>query len=88
MLPSEYVWSHFHFGIVRDPLVVPMLDLLDPTRLIWGSDFPHSVGSWPASRAFVEKTFTGVDPVIRDRIVRDNVVEFFGLDLPANRREP
>jgi uncharacterized protein len=87
MLPSEYVWSHFHFGIVRDPLVVPMLDLLDPSRLIWGSDFPHSVGSWPNSRAFVDQTFEGVDPVIRDRIVRDNAVEFFGLGPSANVRE-
>ncbi len=84
MLPSEYVWAHFHFGIVRDPLVVPMLDLLDPRRLIWGSDFPHSVGSWPNSRAFVDQTFKGVQAEIRDRIVRDNALEFFGLDRLAS----
>lgn len=81
MLPSEYVWSHFHFGIVRDPLVVPMLNLLDHTRLIWGSDFPHCVGSWPNSRQFVDSTFQDVEPVVRDRIVRENAVEFFGLTI-------
>lgn len=84
LLPSEYVWAHFHFGIVRDPLVVPMLDLLDPRRLIWGSDFPHSVGSWPNSRAFVEQTFKGVQAEVRDRIVGDNALEFFGLDRLAS----
>ncbi len=81
MLPSEYVWSHFHFGIVRDPLVVPMLNLLDHTRLIWGSDFPHCVGSWPNSRQFVDTAFRDVEPVVRDRIVRGNAIEFFGLTL-------
>jgi predicted TIM-barrel fold metal-dependent hydrolase len=80
-LPSEYVWSHFFFGIVRDPLVVPMLGLLHADRLIWGSDFPHCVGSWPNSRRFVEDAFAGVDPAVRDRIVRENAMEFFGLDL-------
>jgi len=79
MLPSEYIWSHFYFGIVRDPLIVPMLELLDYRRLIWGSDFPHCVGSWPHSREFVDKTFQGVDPAIRDCIVRGNAIQFFGL---------
>ena len=79
-LPSEYVWEHFYFGVVRDPLIVPMMDLLRPDRLIWGSDFPHCVGSWPHSQKFVADAFADLDPAVRDRIVRANAVEFFGLD--------
>jgi uncharacterized protein len=77
--PSEYILEHVLFGIVRDPVVLKMLDLVPADRLIWGSDFPHSVGSWPKSSDWIEDAFVGVPTAARRRITRDNVVEFFGL---------
>ncbi|MGE4652098.1 MAG: amidohydrolase family protein, partial [Myxococcota bacterium] len=46
-LPSEYILDHCWFGIIRDPRAVSMRDHLPFERLMFGSDFPHSVGSYP-----------------------------------------
>jgi predicted TIM-barrel fold metal-dependent hydrolase len=80
MLPSEYAARHFYFGIVRDPVALRMRDLLPAHRLMWGSDFPHSVTSFPRSREWVETIFEGVAQELRRRILVENPCRFFGLD--------
>jgi len=80
MAPSEYAARHFWFGIVRDPLALRMRDFLPADRLMWGSDFPHSVTSFPRSREWLAEAFAGVPDELRHRIVAGNAVRFFGLD--------
>ena len=46
-LPSEYVRDHVWFGFIKDVPVASMIELLPVENLMWGSDFPHSVGSFP-----------------------------------------
>jgi predicted TIM-barrel fold metal-dependent hydrolase len=87
MLPSEYAARHFYFGIVRDPLALRMRDLLPAERLMWGSDFPHSVTSFPRSREWLETIFDGVEEELRRRILVENPCRFFGLD-PARALTP
>jgi predicted TIM-barrel fold metal-dependent hydrolase len=48
--------------------------------LMWGSDFPHSVGTFPDSRVMLDDFFEGVPPAERKKVLVDNPVEFFGLD--------
>jgi predicted TIM-barrel fold metal-dependent hydrolase len=50
---------------------------------MWASDFPHTDSTFPESRAWIEKNFAGVPDDVRRRIVRDNAVELYGMDLPA-----
>jgi uncharacterized protein len=78
--PSEYVAEHFFFGIIRDPLALKMRDLLPVERLMWGTDFPHSVSSFPRSREWLETIFEGVPADLRARILLDNPCRFWGLD--------
>jgi uncharacterized protein len=78
--PSEYVAEHFFFGIIRDPLALKMRDLLPVERLMWGTDFPHSVSSFPRSREWLETIFEGVPADVRTRILLDNPCRFWGLD--------
>lgn len=80
MRPSEYAARHFYFGIVRDPVALQMRDLLPAHRLMWGSDFPHSVTSFPKSREWLQTIFAGVPDELRRRIVLENPCRFFGLD--------
>jgi predicted TIM-barrel fold metal-dependent hydrolase len=56
-LPSEYIRDHFYFGFVRDPLAIRLRDHLPVENLMWGSDFPHSVGSFPDSRKWLDIIF-------------------------------
>ncbi|GMU79355.1 MAG: amidohydrolase [Acidimicrobiia bacterium] len=86
LTPSEYVAKHCHFSIIRDPLVVEMADMLPLDNLMWGSDFPHSVGSFPDSQRFLDDTFAGHDD-LRRRIVLENPARFFNLDLDADLTE-
>jgi predicted TIM-barrel fold metal-dependent hydrolase len=80
MAPSEYAWKHFTFGIVRDPLALRMRELLRLDHIMWGSDFPHSVSSYPESRRWLDDIFSGCTPEQRRQVLVDNPVRFFGLD--------
>jgi predicted TIM-barrel fold metal-dependent hydrolase len=51
---------------------------------MWGSDFPHSVGTYPTSRQYLKDAFDGVDTATVHRILVDNPVAFFGLDPDAD----
>ncbi|HMG40537.1 MAG TPA: amidohydrolase family protein [Acidimicrobiales bacterium] len=81
--PSEYVAEHLYFGIVRDPMALKMADLLPVERLMWGSDFPHSVTSFPNSRHWLDEMFAGTSPGLRRRILLDNPCEYWRLDPDA-----
>ncbi|MGE0387661.1 MAG: amidohydrolase family protein [Gammaproteobacteria bacterium] len=84
MQPGEYVRRHFWFGIIRDPLALRMGDLVPVERLMWGSDFPHSVTSYPESRRWIDEIFAPVSPAMRRRILVDNPCAFWGLDPDAD----
>jgi uncharacterized protein len=79
--PSEYWFDHVFVSFIMDPLVGRMLDLLPIDNLTWGSDFPHSVGSWPNSRAWLEETFGTAPEEVRRKLCYENVAKFFKLDL-------
>jgi predicted TIM-barrel fold metal-dependent hydrolase len=81
MLPSEYVRKHFLFGFIRDPLAMRLREYLPEDHLMWGSDFPHSVGSYPKSRGWLDIIFEGVPETTRRKILVDTPAAFFGLDL-------
>ena len=81
MLPSEYIKKHYLFSFIRDPMAMRLRDQLPAENLMWGSDFPHSVGSFPNSRGWLEDIFTGVDEKLRRKILLENPAEFIGLDL-------
>jgi predicted TIM-barrel fold metal-dependent hydrolase len=84
MRPSEYIWRHFSFGIVRDPLALRMRDLLDIDHIMWGSDFPHSVSSFPESARWLDEIFEGSPADIRRKVLVDTPCAYFGLDPAAD----
>jgi predicted TIM-barrel fold metal-dependent hydrolase len=75
------------FGIVRDPLALQMRDFLPAEDLMWGSDFPHSVTSYPRTREWLEIIFGDAPAELRRKILVDNPVEFFTLDATATLTE-
>ena len=60
-MPSEYMRTHARYGMVREPLAVRMGEEMPedmPLDLfLWGSDFPHSVGTFPRSQEYIKETF-------------------------------
>ena len=51
---------------------------------MWGTDFPHSVGSFPHSQEFLDKAFAGKDD-LRRKVTLENPAE---LLRPRPRRRP
>ena len=85
MRPSEYIRKHCLFSIIEDPEALRLREH-EPympwvvENLMWGSDLPHGVTSFPNSRQSLELIFAGVPDRLRRKILVDNPCEFFRLD--------
>lgn len=80
MQPTEYVKKHVLFSFIRDPMAMKLRDFLPAENLMWGSDFPHSVGSFPDSKKWIGIIFEGVPENLKRKILVENPCQFFGLD--------
>jgi predicted TIM-barrel fold metal-dependent hydrolase len=78
--PSEYFMHNVYFTIQNDWLALRMLDFLNPKRLLWANDFPHSDGPWPRSQELLQKHAAHLTPAQRSAILHDNVAELYGLN--------
>lgn len=81
--PSETIIKHIYLGIIRDPLCVKMANVLPLERLMFGTDFPHGIGAYPDTPAWIERNFDGASEAIRRKILLENPAEYFGLKLGA-----
>jgi predicted TIM-barrel fold metal-dependent hydrolase len=84
-LPSEYVYEHCKFGMVQEKVAVKMAaaGVMPLEWFMWGSDFPHSVGTFPRSYAYIADAFAGIAEETRRKILLENAAEYYGLDLDA-----
>jgi predicted TIM-barrel fold metal-dependent hydrolase len=81
-LPSEYIRQHIRLssqplpdlpGGAKDmPTYLEWLHAED--TLLFASDYPH--WDWDEPRNFL----TGIDPILRDRIMGGNAVELYGFE--------
>ncbi len=83
-LPSEYVTQHCKFSFIADRLAMELRQYIGVDLLMWGSDFPHSVGTYPHSKEVIEELFDGVPEKERRKVLVDNACDFFGLDPKAD----
>ncbi|MBO3747347.1 amidohydrolase family protein [Streptosporangiaceae bacterium NEAU-GS5] len=83
LTPSEYIRRHLLFGIVRDPVAIACHDLLPVENLMWGSDFPHSVTTYPRSRAWLDDMFGTAPGWVRRQVLVETPCAFFRLDPAA-----
>ena len=49
-------------------------------QIMWGSDFPHPEGTWPNTKSYYQKTFSGIPEEDGRKILGGNAVCFYGLD--------
>ena len=79
-LPSQYIREHVKFSFIHDRLAMKLRYLMGLDLLMWGTDFPHSVGTSPHTRIIREELFEGVPEHERRQVLVDNVCDFFKLD--------
>jgi predicted TIM-barrel fold metal-dependent hydrolase len=79
--PSEYFLRQIYATFQKDPVGVRLMAEMAPDNVMWANDYPHRDGTWPHSQAAIDEQFTGIDPVIRHKMLWENVSKLYGLDI-------
>ncbi len=79
LLPSEYFARQGFVTFSDDPVALRNLPFTGAQSLLWGSDYPHDEGTFPHSRAVVDRIFQGVAESDKRKIVHDNAARLYGL---------
>jgi predicted TIM-barrel fold metal-dependent hydrolase len=80
-LPSEYFREHIYTTFQDDWVAFQMTDMVNPQRLMWANDFPHSDSTWPWSQEMLAEHTKHLSEQERDWILHDNVSELYQLPL-------
>jgi uncharacterized protein len=79
-LPSYYFHRNVHLTFIDEALGLHRVrDVLGPENILWSTDFPHPVTSWPNSRKIVEEQFATVPDDERELILSGNATRVWGL---------
>ena len=81
LLPSEYFHRQIWISFVDDPLGVRMVgSVLDPHKVMFGSDYPHPASTWPYSQQVIGAYMQQISPDILQKITRDNARALFAME--------
>ncbi len=79
-LPSHYLRQNVFLTFIDEPNAVRHAhECLGIENIMWSSDYPHPVSSWPHSHTLVDKVFAGVDPHERELVVSGNAARVWNL---------
>ena len=80
-LPSTYFKRQFWATFEDDRAGILTRELLGVDRLMWGSDYPHTEGTFPYSQEQIKKDFAGVPEGEVYQMVVGNAAQLYGLDV-------
>ena len=79
-LPSTYFHRNMWLTYIDEPDAIQLLrHRLGVENILWSTDYPHPVTSWPDSRALIEKSFDGVPADERELILSGNAIKVWNL---------
>lgn len=79
-LPSYYFHRNVFLTFIDESLGLHRVrDILGVENLLWSSDFPHPVTSWPNSRQIVEEQFAGIPEDERMLILSGNASRVWNI---------
>ena len=64
---------------MRDHVAVRTHDIAGTETLMFQTDFPHGVSTYPNSRKMIDELFAGMDEAVRDQIVYGNAAKLYGF---------
>jgi predicted TIM-barrel fold metal-dependent hydrolase len=79
--PSEYIYENAYFTFQDDWIAFKVCDLMNPQRLLWANDFPHSDATWPLSQQLLAKHTSHLDEQHKNWILRDNVASLYNISV-------
>jgi uncharacterized protein len=78
-MPSEYFRENIYTTFQDDWVAFKSADMLNPRRLMWANDFPHSDSTWPNSQELLRKHSQSLTEDQKTWILHDNVAELYGI---------
>jgi predicted TIM-barrel fold metal-dependent hydrolase len=82
--PSEYWARQCYVGAsFLRPIECELRHAIGVDRIMWGSDYPHSEGTWPYSREALRLTFAGVPEDEVRLMLGGNAARVYGFDIDA-----
>ena len=79
-LPSHYFHKNVSLTFIDEPDAYRQAqERLGVDNIMWSSDYPHPVSSWPRSRAMVNTMFDGIPEEDRKKIVSGNATRIWNL---------
>jgi predicted TIM-barrel fold metal-dependent hydrolase len=81
--PSELIRRQCHATFMNDPVAINNRAFTGIETLMWGNDYPHPEGTWPASQEIAESQFADLSDAELAAIVSGNAAKVFGFDLPG-----
>jgi len=80
--PTEYFRRQVFATFIDDPVGVVTREFIGVENIMWSSDYPHTVSTWPNSREVIARDFKNVPEKEARMIVRENVARLYSLELP------
>ncbi len=78
--PSDYFRRNVYLTFIDEKLGLDRVrDVLGVSQLMWSTDFPHPVTSWPNSRNVVDKQFADIPANERKMMVSENAIRVWNL---------
>ena len=77
--PSEYFYENVYMTFQDDWVALKLVDMLNPRRLMWANDFPHSDSTWPWSRELLLGQTQHLTEQQKAWILHDNCAELYGI---------
>ena len=79
-LPSFYFRRNIHVTFIEEDYAIRLLrDRIGVTNLMWSTDYPHPVCSWPDSRKIAAEQLEGVPADERELILSGNAIRVWNL---------
>lgn len=77
--PSRFYKRNFWATFEDDRAAVLTRELLNVDHLMWGSDYPHTEGTFPHSREQIARDFNGIPAPDVCKLVSDNAAQLYGF---------
>jgi predicted TIM-barrel fold metal-dependent hydrolase len=78
--PSFYIKRQIHSTFQWDPSGLANIPRTGTAPLMWGSDYPHSEGTYPHSRKIVQEQFGEIDRGQAEAILGGTAIDLFNFD--------
>jgi predicted TIM-barrel fold metal-dependent hydrolase len=84
--PSFYLKRQIHGTFQRDDVAIGMVDYTGSQVALWGSDYPHSEGTYPHSQKIVSEFAAKLKPEDAQAIAFGNAAKLFSFDMDTLRQ--